>query len=928
MMRTSSSILLIAVTWIFLAPCPHSLAGGLDAVAASRTALAREILSDQQLRDVQQMARMLLKTGLNAGSTYGQVWIRDLNTFIEVALEVNEPQSLRDSLLTFFKFQGTNGDIVDGYIPRERAKERYGYRSSPLAPDLVAHKNTVETDQESSLVQAIAKYVRVTRDRSILDEQIGGARVRSRLASALQFVRKERFDTKHGLVWSATTADWGDVQPEHGWGVEMDTNSHCAIDIYDNAMLLIAIDDYLQLVGTTATEVSQWRTFRDGLRRNIRKHLWDETNQKFIPHLYLEGSPFPKSFDETAVYYHGGTAVAIEASLLNRAEISRSLEQMKQNVRDAGAGSIGLTLYPTYPEGSFKNPSMKPYGYQNGGDWCWFGGRTIQQLIRHGFVEEAYRELKPMVSRVKLHGDFREWWSRDNQPRGSKQFRGSAGVLGQAIAMLLAWAEENKGPGEARTTLAPSSIAALPAAGAPPPRPNIIFFLSDDHAAQAIGCYGGKLMPTPNLDRIAAGGMRFDRCFCTESICGPSRAAILTGKYGHITGAMGWKPYDRQHRTFPEYLRESGYQTALVGKYHLGNNPPGFDYFDILPGQGRYHDPEFISAQGKRVERGHVSDVVASLALAWLERRDTNRPFAICINDKATHMPWQPAKRFESLFANETIPEPPTLHDDRAGRASVATLSWLRVEELLRWQKADWGEPPTGLTPKQRRSWLYQEYLKHYLRCAAGIDENVGRVLDWLDRNQLAQDTVVIYASDQGFFLGEHGWFDKRWMMEESLRMPLLVRYPRLIKPGSVCDSMVLNVDFAPMLLDLAGVPMPDDLQGRSLRPLLTGRRPADWRRSIYYRYYAEEYGLAPHYGVRTERYKLIHYHGQVAADNGTPLGDPKQSRPVDEWELLDLQNDPDETLNLYARPDAHPVVKELKRELDRLRTVLRDQGN
>jgi arylsulfatase A-like enzyme len=481
-------------------------------------------------------------------------------------------------------------------------------------------------------------------------------------------------------------------------------------------------------------------------------------------------------------------------------------------------------------------------------------------------------------------------------------------------------------------------------------RPNIIFFLSDDHASQSIGCYGGRLMKTPNLDRIASAGMRFDRCFCTESICAPSRAAILTGKYGHITGAMGWKPYDRRHRTFPEYLRDAGYQTAFVGKYHLGENPPGLDYYDILPGQGRYHDPVFISAQGRHTEHGHVSDVVANLALAWLERRDAGRPFAICINDKATHMPWQPAKRFESLFANETLPEPVTLHDDRAGRAPVAALSWLRVEELGRWQK-DWGKPreadipvclseqanssgtrQTGmsasqaqLTLKQRRSWFYQQYMKHYLRCAAGIDENVGRVLDWLDRNRLAEDTIVIYSSDQGFFLGEHGWFDKRWMMEESLRMPLLVRYPRLIKPGSSCDAMVLNVDFAPTLLDLAGMAAPADMQGRSLRPLLAGKRPADWRRSIYYRYCPSEYGIAPQSGVRTERHKLVHYAGAINTDDGSGAGKPAVSRQVNEWELFDLQRDPDERTSLYNKPEAQSVVAELKKELERLKKELGD---
>jgi len=432
-----------------LAMCLVVLAGTGPAEAAevaSNAALAREILADQSLREVHQMAQKLLQTGLTAGSGYGEVWIRDLNTFIEVGLEVNEPLRFRDSLLTFFKFQGPDGDIVDGYIPKERANVRYKYRSSPLAPTALAHKNTVETDQESSLVQAIRKYVGVTGDRAILDEVIAGRRVRERLAEALEYVLKERFDQKRGLIWGATTADWGDVQPEHSWGVELDESSHRAIDIYDNAMFIIAAEDFVQLVGATAPEAPRWKAVSDELKRKVRQHLWDAKKQKFIPHLYLAGSPFPADFDESEVYYHGGTAVAIEAGLLTRDEIVRSLEQMRANVRRAGAGSIGLTLYPTYPKDSFKNRSMAPYGYQNGGDWCWFGGRMIQQLIRQGLIEEAYRELQPMVARVQRAGDFHEWWSRDNQPRGSAKFRGSAGVLGRAIEMLQTWAEQNSRP--------------------------------------------------------------------------------------------------------------------------------------------------------------------------------------------------------------------------------------------------------------------------------------------------------------------------------------------------------------------------------------------------------------------------------------------------------------------------------------------------
>ena len=423
-----------------------ALSAGTLAASAREPAssLAKRILDDPNLPAVLTKAESLLKTGFTAGSGYGEVWIRDLNTFIEMSLKVNDPRSIREALLTFFKFQGDDGNIPDGYIPKAQANVAYKYRQSALAPDLLAHKNTVETDQESSLVQAVRRYVAITKDTAFLDERVDGVAVRQRLAKALDYVGTHRFDEEHGLVWGATTTDWGDVQPEHEWGVELNEDSHRAIDIYDNAMFLVAIDDYLSLVGDAAAQAARWRQMRDDLRANVRKHLWDADRRKFRPHVYVEGSPFPETFDEAAVYYHGGTAVAIEAGLLTQEEIADSLRQMKDNVRQAGARSIGLTLYPPYPQGTFKNPAMGPYSYQNGGDWCWFGGRMIRQLIRHGLIEDAYRELTPMTSRVLRHGDFYEWWSRDNQPRGSGQYRGSAGVLGIAIVELLAWAKEHQ----------------------------------------------------------------------------------------------------------------------------------------------------------------------------------------------------------------------------------------------------------------------------------------------------------------------------------------------------------------------------------------------------------------------------------------------------------------------------------------------------
>ncbi len=433
-----------------LAALPRALAQTNSAAVAvasiSDAELAAQILADKNLTQVHRMAQQLLKNGLNAGSGYSQVWIRDGNTFIEVALEVNPPQHFRDALLNFFKLQGPTGDIPDGYVPLDPAKVKTAYRVSPLAPDLMSFKNTVETDQESSLVQAVYKYITVTHDETILDEQIGGVPVRERLGQAINYVLTERFDKEHGLVWGGTTIDWGDVQPESPRGVVLDAHSHRALSIYDNAMLAIALNNYVQMLGENSRATRHWKKVRDKLAHNIRKYLWDEKKQKFIPHVYLDGSPFPKDFDENAILYYGGTAVAVEAGLLSHDEVGRVLEQMEEGVRQSGAPSIGLTIYPPYPKGFFKNPQLtNPYTYQNGGDWCWFGGRMIQQLIVYNYPAAAYRNLQPMVERIVRVGDFHEWWSRDNKHEGSGKFHGSAGVLGKAIEMMQAWAQEHSG---------------------------------------------------------------------------------------------------------------------------------------------------------------------------------------------------------------------------------------------------------------------------------------------------------------------------------------------------------------------------------------------------------------------------------------------------------------------------------------------------
>lgn len=415
-------------------------------VAGGKTdaALAKQIRDDTSLRQVHEMALDLLKGGLNAGTHYPQVWIRDLNTFIIVALESNPRGALRDSLLTFFKFQGPEGDIVDGYRPFDTNLKEKPYRLTPLAPGLESHKNTVEVDQETSLVQAVYKYVTVTGDRSILDEQIDGRGVRDRLGFAMQYLLKDRFDKQHGLIWSGTRADWGDVQPESPVGSWLNEDTHRSLSIYDNAMLILAINDYQELLGAGAPEAAQWTKTRDELKRDTRKYLWDRKNQKYFPHVYLDGSPFPADFDENAIYYHGGTAVAIEAGLLSRKEIAHALACMDADVRDAHAATTGLTMYPAYPLGYFHNKQMTaPYTYQNGGDWDWFGGRMVQDLIDEGDIADAYREVRPMIDRAMRVGGFYEWWTTDNQPRGSAGFRGSAGVLGHDIDLLETWAAKN-----------------------------------------------------------------------------------------------------------------------------------------------------------------------------------------------------------------------------------------------------------------------------------------------------------------------------------------------------------------------------------------------------------------------------------------------------------------------------------------------------
>ncbi len=401
--------------------------------------LVRNIQSNEYFAFAKGKALEVVKTGFNAGDGYGEVWIRDYNTFIELSAKVYKPKVLKDNLLVFFKFQGNDGNIIDGFIPRGKAKDRYNYLYSDLESRYAGHKNTVETDQESSLVQAVYKYIMVTGDRSFLNEIVGEKTISQRLEWSMDFLLNQRYNDKYGLIWGATTGDWGDVQPEDGWGVYLTKDSHLAIDIYDNAMFLIALQNFMELF---PEKKGIWQPRYTKIAENCRKYLWDEKNQKFIPHIYLNGSPFPKDFNENEIYYLGGTAIAIEAGLLSLAEIKVSLDKMEANVKISGAASIGLTIYPPYPKGYFKNPSMYPYGYCNGGDWTWWGGRMVQQLIRYGFVKEAYKLTQPMVIRVKENNGFFEWYTVDNKPKGSGTFHGAAGVMYKTIELFEEYGEE------------------------------------------------------------------------------------------------------------------------------------------------------------------------------------------------------------------------------------------------------------------------------------------------------------------------------------------------------------------------------------------------------------------------------------------------------------------------------------------------------
>jgi arylsulfatase A-like enzyme len=467
-------------------------------------------------------------------------------------------------------------------------------------------------------------------------------------------------------------------------------------------------------------------------------------------------------------------------------------------------------------------------------------------------------------------------------------------------------------------------------------RPNIVFIMTDDHAAHAISAYGSRVNTTPHLDRLAREGALLTNVFATNAICTPSRAAILTGQYSHVNGVTMFNRFDSARMTVARLLQQGGYHTGMIGKWHLGSDPVGFDRWEILPGQGAYHNPVLYTATGEKTYTGqYATEVITDLALEFIERRPRDRPFFLMLHHKAPHRPWEPNAEYTARFTAQRIPEPVTLWDSYATRTDALRENQQRVAADL--TNRDLKLPvPAGLDGPALATWLttkpdavtiardgttetltgealvrwkYQRYMQDYLATVQSVDDSVGRVLALLDAAGLARNTMVVYTSDQGFFLGDHGLFDKRFMYEESIRMPFLVRWPAGITAGSKSDALALNIDFGPTFLDVAGLPVQADMQGRSLLPVLRGRRPAGWRTSMYYRYYHDpgDHNTRAHYGVRTRTHKLIHFWKQG------------------QWELFDLGNDPHELHNLYGQPGQDALTAGLKQELARLKAQLGD---
>lgn len=481
-------------------------------------------------------------------------------------------------------------------------------------------------------------------------------------------------------------------------------------------------------------------------------------------------------------------------------------------------------------------------------------------------------------------------------------------------------------------------------------RPNIIMIMSDDHAQNAISTFHKGLTETPNIDRIGKEGLVFKRSYCTNSICAPSRAVIITGKFSHLNGHIDNSVrFDSSQQTFPKLLQKAGYQTALVGKWHLISEPTGFDYWTVVPGQGQYYNPDFIKMDGKRERvEGYATNIITDKALNWLDGRDTSQPFCLLLYNKAPHRTWLPDTADFDKFRGRKYPLPPNFYDNYEGRTAAGLqemtianhmhlASDLKVdtssdpnrarpwqekvsgtERMNAAQKAAWDREydpiiaafkKDKLNGKALAAWKYQRYMEDYMRCIASVDRNVGRVLDYLKQHGLEENTIIIYTSDQGFYMGEHGWYDKRFMYEESLVMPMVMRYPAGIKKKGVVNEMVQNIDYAPTFLEYAGVKIPADLQGKSMKPLMEGKKIA-WRDAIYYHYYEfpGEHKVRRHYGVRTDRYKLMHFYNDI-----------------DTWELYDLQKDPTEMKNVYADAAYQDIAKALHKKLDALRKQYAD---
>ena len=461
-------------------------------------------------------------------------------------------------------------------------------------------------------------------------------------------------------------------------------------------------------------------------------------------------------------------------------------------------------------------------------------------------------------------------------------------------------------------------------------RPNIIFIMTDDQAVNEMSCYGNEVLDTPNMDRLAYEGAQFNNCFCTNSLCAPSLASVLTGCYSSLTGitanaekAGETEQLNPELPTFPELLKDNGYYTALIGKYQIPLDPSGFDEWSILSGNGSYFNPEFIENGMHKKYKGYVTDIITYKAIDFLRRMYQVRPFCLLYHHKAPHYPFKPAPRHATMLNDFELPYPKTFNDDYSTRRIARLSKDMKFEIGL---AGDYNDFPDYFTPLEKKKRIFQRFVKDHYLAVYCVDENIGRVLKYLDDLGLTKDTFIIFTSDNGFFLGEHGWYDKRFMYEPSLRIPLVIRYPGIVTPGIINNQMVLNVDLAPTILDFAGVPVPEHMHGKSLRPQLEGRRPMGWRHSIYYAYYENSrqlkgleqkdlndqglqyftsHRVGPHRGVRTRQYKLIEYYSEG-----------------DYWELFDLEEDPDELENLYGEPEYEDITLYLKDELRRLQKL------